>query len=49
MIALSIMSMLGMSGIVEGATSTLGTQVILLIIAEMLMLLIFAVKGKDKK
>lgn len=49
MITLGIMTMLGAQGVAEGLTSSLGTQVILLIIAELLMLCIIAVKQRDKK
>lgn len=48
MIVLAVAMVMGMSGIAEGATSSLGTQVILLIVAELLMLVIMANRNNKK-
>lgn len=48
MIVLALTMLLGNSGIAEGVTSSLGTQVILLIIAELLMLVIMANRNNKK-
>lgn len=49
MITFAIMTMLGTTGIQDGLTSQTGTEIVLLIVAELIMLVIMAYKQNTKK